>query len=85
MLKDQKQRKASLDDLPSSNDTEFWAEADIHTGIVPHDELSETGHYFERVTGHQAQCRHCDWGFQLDTGDKIIDGHLYTKEGKFVI
>ena len=73
-----------LEDLPKSDD-EFWKEAEIHTGIVPHDILATHGHYFKRVSGHQAYCEGCGWGFQLEPGDKIIDGHLYNKEGELVI
>lgn len=73
-----------LDDLPKSDD-EFWGDAEVNTGIVPHDMFDKHGHYFKRISGHQAYCEGCGWGFQLDSGDKIIDGHLYDKEGKFVI
>lgn len=76
--------KKRLDDLPGSDD-KFWAGAEVHTNIIPHSELSENGHYFERVAGNEAQCRNCSWGFALDPGDEIKDGHLYTKDGKFVV
>jgi hypothetical protein len=77
--------KGRLESLPSSNDTDFWAEADVHTGIEPKVMFLDQNHYFERVSGHQAMCRHCDWGFQLDPGDKIIDGHLFDRTGKKVL
>ncbi len=73
-----------LDDLPASEDKEFWSEADVHTNIEPRNMFDQV-HYFERVTGHQAQCRHCQWGFQLDPGDKIVDGHLFDGVGKKVL
>jgi hypothetical protein len=76
--------KQQLDDLPSSNNTKFWDKADIHTGITP-TRMFDDNHTFVRVAGHQAQCTHCDWGFQLDPGDKIIDGHLIDKTGKKVL
>ena len=74
-----------LDDLPGSGDKDFWQDAEIHTGITPHEFLGKTGHFFERVRGDQAYCEECGWGFQLDPGDKIVDGHLYNKKGKLVI
>lgn len=80
---DQKSSKR-LDDLPESQ-SDFWKDAEVHTGIVPHNILADHGHYFKRVSGHQAYCEGCGWGFQLDSGDKIIDGHLYDKKKKLII
>jgi hypothetical protein len=79
-----KGQKRKLEDLPESG-SKFWEGAEVHTNIIPHTELSESGHYFERVAGNEAQCKNCSWGFVLDAGDKIEDGHLYTKDGEFVI
>ena len=76
--------KKKLDDLPKSDD-KYWEHAEVHTNIVPHNVLSEDGHFFERVTGRQARCKHCHWGFELDPGDYIEDGHLYTKDKELVI
>jgi len=73
-----------LDDLPASSDTEFWGDADIHTNIEPKNAFDQS-HILVRVAGHQAQCTHCDWGFQLDPGDKIVDGHLFDRKGKKVL
>ncbi len=86
----QKSSKAKLDGLPGSEDKDFWLDAEIHTGIegLTIEEAKkkvEEKHYFVRTTGRQAQCQHCDWGFELDPGDKIIDGHLYDRQGKLVI
>jgi len=75
--------KQKLDDLPPSDD-KFWEGAEIHMGLVAKDNPNEI-HYFVRRSGRQAQCKNCDWGFELDPGDQIIDGHLYTKEGELVI
>jgi hypothetical protein len=74
-----------LKDLPPSNDKGFWQDAEVHTNLIPHTEHSEKGHYFERIPGNEARCKNCTWGFALDPGDKITDGHLYTKDGKLVI
>ena len=74
-----------LDDLPESSDKDFWLEAEIHTGLEPQEVVKGGKHYFVRTTGRQAQCQHCDWGFELDPGDKIKDGHLYDRQGKLVI
>jgi len=90
---DQKSSKVKLDDLPRSDDKDFWLDAEIHTGIEgltieeakKKVEEEKEKHYFVRTTGRQAQCTHCDWGFELDPGDKIIDGHLYNKKGKLII
>lgn len=76
--------KVKLDDLPGSQ-SDYWKDAEVHTGIKPHNEFSEGGHFFIRTTGRQAQCTHCYWGFELDPGDKIVDGHLYDRNGKLVI
>lgn len=73
---------ARLDDLPASDDLEFWAEADIHTNIKPM--AFDHDHFLKRMTGHQAGCD-CGWGFQLEPGDKIIDGHLFDRTGKKVL
>lgn len=76
--------KTTLDDLPASEDKEFWGEADIHTNIKPV-HFFDQAHILKRVPGHQAQCTHCSWGFQLDPGDKIVDGHLFDVTGKRVL
>lgn len=77
--------KARLDDLPGSKD-EFWEGADIHTEIMPKRvHFFDQPHIFERISGHQARCLHCDWGFQLDPGDHIVNGHLYDKTGRKVL
>lgn len=77
--------KQKLDDLPSSDNKKFWGDADIHTNLVPEPLHKDNNHYFVRLTGREAQCRHCDWGFALDPGDKIEDGHLYNRKGTLVI
>jgi hypothetical protein len=75
--------KQKLDDLPPSID-EFWEGAEVHTNLEPKNMFDQV-HYFERIAGHQAQCTHCSWGFQLDPGDKIIEGHLLDKNNKKII
>lgn len=75
--------KVQLDDLPESSNKEFWGEAEVHK-LTPQKMFDES-HYFVRVTGHEAYCHHCSWGFALDGGDKIRDGHLYDREGKLII
>jgi len=84
-LKPNQEVKRELNDLPASTDKDFWFAAEIHTGLVGTPVNSTGSHYFIRKSGHQAECTHCGWGFQLDPGDKIKDGHLYTREGKLVI
>lgn len=74
-----------LPPLPNSDDKEFWENADVNTNIVPQEAHKPTGHYFIRVTGRAAKCTHCDWGFDLDPGDQIKDGHLYRATGELVI
>jgi hypothetical protein len=86
-------KKTNLPELPPNDDAEFWLDAEIHGNIdaltkemavvAMKAELSK--HYFVRTTGRQAQCEHCGWGFELDPGDKIENGHLYDKQGKLVI
>lgn len=76
---------SNLDSLPASSDKEFWGEdADINTNLTPQITFDQV-HSFRRVSGHEAYCDHCGWGFALDPGDRIKDGHLYTGEGKLVI
>jgi hypothetical protein len=82
--KSSRENQKRLDDLPPSDD-KYWEYADINTGIIPKEINDENGHYFVRVTGHEAQCRYCSWGFALDPGDKVKDGHLFDKTGKLVI
>lgn len=76
--------KQDLDALPASEDKEFWSEADVHTNIRPVP-FFDQAHVLIRIAGHQAQCTHCSWGFQLDPGDKIVDGHLIDRTGKQII
>lgn len=91
----QEDSKKRLDDLPESQN-DFWDTGEFrgerHTAHWQTKEearrevkITLKEHYFVRVTGHQAQCTHCNWGFQLDRGDKIRNGHLYDKNGKLVI
>jgi hypothetical protein len=77
------EEKLKLPDLPKSDDV-FWEGAEIHCGLLMKEDPNEK-HYFIRTSGRQAQCRLCDWGFELDPGDYLIDGHLFNKSGKFVI
>jgi len=83
-----------LANLPKSDDQDFWLDAEINTNIpgllkqFETDKLVEEqrkNHYFVRTTGRQAQCQHCDWGFELEPGDLIKEGHLYDKKGNLVI
>lgn len=74
-----------MDELPGSDDAEFWAEADVHTGIEPKVHFLDQVHFFIRTRGHQAQCNHCWWGFELEPGDKVVEGHLIARGGKLVI
>lgn len=75
----------SLDDLPGSDDVVFWEHAEVHTTVITHDWKDDHKHYFKRMSGREAYCEGCGWGFVLDVGDKIIDGHLYDKNQKLVI
>lgn len=87
------QKKDKLLDLPPSSDADFWLDAETHTGLtVLHTseaakqaEDNRDKHFFVRTSGRQAQCQHCDWGFELDPGDKIESGHLYDEKGTLVI
>ncbi len=56
-----KEKREKLGDLPSSSDTDFWGDADIHTNLVPEPLHKNGTHYFVRRTGREAQCTHCDW------------------------
>lgn len=76
--------RKKLDDLPGSDNEDFWKDAEIHTNLKPHTELSEDGHYFERIKGNEAKCKNCGWGFALDPQDEIKKGHLYAN-GKLII
>ena len=70
-------KSSKLESLPG-NESKFWEEADIHANLIPHHEFNEDGHYFVRVSGNSAQCKKCNWGFDLEIGDEIKDGHLYN-------
>lgn len=75
--------KQTLEDLPESRN-EFW-DGEVNVVKVEEKPFLKQAHFFERTRGHQAQCNHCDWGFELDPGDRIENGHLYTKKGKKVL
>lgn len=82
---DQKSSK-KLDDLPENENKEFWGNAEIHGNIVPQKTpFFDQPHHFVRKSGRSAQCTHCDWGFDLDAGDKIEDGHLFAANGTLVV
>ena len=76
--------KTTLDALPASEDKDFWSEADVHTNIKPV-HFFDQKHSLVRIPGHQAECTHCSWGFQLDPGDKVVEGHLYNVKNELVI
>ncbi len=76
-------KKSKLEDLPESG-SKFW-DGEVHTNLIPHSELSEKGHNFILIKGMTAECTECHWGFELDRGDIIKEGHLYNKKGKFII
>ena len=86
-------KSQNLNDLPPSEDADFWLDAEIHTGIEgihlseaqKKIEEEKDKHYFIKITGRSAQCTHCNWGFDLDPGDKITEGHLYDKKGTLII
>ena len=83
---DQSSKKENLDPLPDSSNKEFWVEAEVHTGLIPKKvPFFDEPHFFVRKSGNSAQCNHCDWGFDLDPGDKIEEGHLYSANGKRVL
>jgi hypothetical protein len=73
----------NLSDLPA-NDDKMWKGAEVHGNLVPEHANSED-HYFVRIGANEAQCEHCDWGFHLDPGDEIKDGHLYNVKGELVV
>jgi hypothetical protein len=83
-LNQPRSQRESLEDLPETQ-SKFWEGAEVHTGIVPHDFKPESGHSFVRKSGREAYCEGCNWGFALDPGDKIIEGHLYNRNKEFVI
>ena len=76
--------KPALPDLPPNEDEKFWGDAEQYR-IVPEATLSDGPHEFEHVMGHQAYCNHCGWGFELDIGDRVKNGHVYTKKNRLVI
>jgi hypothetical protein len=81
---DQKSSKRKkLADLPPSDD-EFWEDADTHLN-EPVSVNSEGPHYFDMVHGNEAYCAHCGWGFVLDRGDRVRDGHVYDRQEHLVI
>jgi hypothetical protein len=74
-----------LNDLPESS-SEFWDGEKIRIELAePKVKFADQPHYFERVKGHQAYCSHCSYGFELDPGDEIRDGHLFDTEGNLII
>lgn len=79
-------KQSNLPELPPNEDKEFWGDAEVHGNLVPKKvPFFDQPHFFIRVKGHEAQCNHCDWGFALDPGDKVVDGHLIDRDGKLVL
>lgn len=80
----QGQKSSRLEDLPESS-SEFW-DGEVHKiEMEEPKKFADQKHYFERVSARQAYCNHCSYGFELDPGDKIENGHLYDPKGKLVI
>lgn len=77
------QKNENLAPLPESKN-EFWESAEVHTNLVPK-QINQGDHYFKYTSAVTAQCTHCDWGFQLDPGDVIKNGHLFDKKGTLII
>lgn len=77
-------QKSNLPDLPGNEDNDFWGDAERYR-VVPEATLSDGPHNFAHISRHQAYCGHCGWGFELDMGDKVVDGHVYTRKGRKVI
>lgn len=75
--------KPNLPDLPN-NDDEFWEGAEKYIN-KPEAVNSDGPHYFELVRGKEGYCGHCGWGFLLDKGDEVKEGHVYDGEGHLVI
>lgn len=78
------QQREKLPDLPSSNDEEFWGDAEKFQGI-PEAVNAEGPHYFILIRGKEVYCQHCGWGFMLDKGDTVKDGHVFSIEKHLVI
>lgn len=72
-----------LDNLPSSDDKEFW-DGEVFTNLKP-ERFYDDDHFFVRMSGREVQCTKCTWGFALDPGDYVKDGHVYTKDGKLLV
>lgn len=71
-----------LPDLPESGD-EFW---DGEKNLSRPEAVNSDGpHYFEYSRGKEAYCGHCGWGFLLDKGDYINEGHVYSEDEHLVI
>jgi hypothetical protein len=80
---EQKSPKVSLDNLPPSTDGDFW-DGEINTDLKPQ-RFYDDDHWFIRRAGREAQCTKCTWGFALDPGDKVENGHVYTRDSKLII
>jgi len=68
--------KSRLKPLPESTD-KFWDGAD-KTLSKPKEVVCE--HYFEMVSGRQAECQKCHIGFFLGPKEHVKDGHIYHNE-----
>lgn len=73
-----------LPDLPENSDAEFWGDAEKYI-VNPKATNSEGPHYFNYDHANGAYCAHCGWGFLLDKGDSISEGHVYDVENHLVI
>lgn len=76
--------KSKFEDFPPNDDLDFWGDSEVHGNLKPQ-RYFDDNHFFIRVSGRNAQCNDCTWGFALDVGDKVVDGHVYNKDGKIII
>lgn len=71
----------NLNPLPSSDD-EYWDQAEVIK--IKLEDTPGCDHYFERVSGTQAQCRKCNIGYFLTPEISIKNGHLYIDNKKII-
>lgn len=71
------ERKAKLENLPDSNDAEFWGEAEVATHTLA--ESVKCDHSFIHRTAREIECRNCHIGFFLGIGDEVKGKHVYVK------
>lgn len=71
-----------LEPLPKNSDP-YWKDAEVETIEIK--KTHGCDHHFIHETAQEVSCIKCKVGYWLSIGWKLVDGHIYDKNGDFVI